>query len=165
MANWLEIIEDNRDKLQEVAEQAFRDAIGNRHMRFVVEIKEDGESFSWGDIAGGNSQTTTSWKGESYEVGEFCFQYMDIPITEEDLRDHMTREEQAQAEAKAEEWGDSFLGYVFSGCPDIVDKCEKDYLADYTRENAAEEAESLIDRRIEELKQEEAEIKYWEGIL
>lgn len=121
--DWLEIIEKNREKIQEVAEQAFRDAMGNRHMRFIVEIKEDGECFSWGDVAGGNSQTITSWKGESYQIGEFCFQYMDIPITEEDLREHMTRE------------------------------------------NAAEEAESLIDRRIEELKQEEAETKYWEGVL
>lgn len=165
MANWLEIIEDNRGKLQEVAEQAFRDAMGNRHMRFIVEVREDGECFSWGDVAGGNSQTATSWKGESYQVGEFCFQYMDIPITEKDLREHMTREEQAQAEAKAEEYGDSFLGYVLSECPDVVEKCEKKYLADYTRENAAEEAESLIDRRIEELKQEETEQRYWEGIL
>ena len=77
----------------------------------------------------------------------------------------MTREEQAQAEAKAEEYGDSFLGYVLSECPDVVEKCEKDYLADYTRENAVEEAESLIDRRLEELKQEETEQRYWEGIL
>lgn len=165
MANWLEIIEDNREKLQEVAEQAFRDAIENRHMRFIVEIKEDGECFSWGDVAGGNSQTTTSWKGESYAVGEFCFQYMDIPITENDLRDHMTREEQARAEEEAEECGDSFQGYVMSECPDVVEKCEEEYLEGYKTEFAAEEADSLIDRRIEELKQEEAETKYWEGVL
>lgn len=60
MANWLEIIEKNREKIQEIAEQAFRDAMGNRYMRFIVEIKEDGECFSWGDVAGGNSQTVTS---------------------------------------------------------------------------------------------------------
>lgn len=155
MANWLEIIEDNRGKLQEVAEQAFRDAMGNRHMRFIVEVREDGECFSWGDVAGGNSQTTTSWKGESYQVGEFCFQYMDIPITEEDLREHMTREELAQAEAKAEEWGDSFLGYVLSECPDVVEKCEEDYLEGYKTEFAAEEEESLIERCLEDLRMEE----------
>lgn len=165
MINWLEVIENNQEKLQEVAEQAFRDAINNRHMRFIVEISEDGECYSWGDVAGGNTQTVASWKGESYEVGEFCFQYMDIPITEEDLRRNMTREKQTEVEAEAEEWGDSFQGYVMSECPDVVEKCEKDYLADYTRENAAEEAESLIDRRLEELKQEETEQRYWEGIL
>ena len=155
MMNWLEVIENNQEKLQEVAERAFRDAINNRHMRFIVEISEDGECYSWGDVARGNTQTAASWKGESYEVGEFCFQYMDIPITEEDLRRNMTREKQAEVESEAEEWGDSFLGYVLSECPDIVEKCEEEYLEGYKTEFAAEEADSLIERCLENLRMEE----------
>lgn len=153
--NWLELIENNREKLQEVAEQAFKDAINNRHMRFIVEISQDGEFYSWGDVAGGNTQTVASWKGKSYEVGEFCFQYIDIPITEEDLRRHMTREEQVRAEAEAEECGDSFQGYIMSECPDIVEKCEEEYLEGYKTEFAAEEADSLIERCLEDLRMEE----------
>lgn len=152
---WLELIENNRKKIQEVAEQAFKDAINNRHMRFIVEISQDGECYSWGDVAGGNTQTAASWKGESYEVGEFCFQYMDIPITEDDLRRHMTKEEQAQAEFEAEEWGDSFMGCVMSRYPNVVDECEDEYLEDYARENYAEEADSLIERCLENLRMEE----------
>ena len=155
MINWSEIIENNQEKLQKVAEQAFRDAINNRHMRFIVEISHDGECYSWGDVAGGNTQTATSWKGESYEVDEFCFQYMDIPITEEDLRRNMTREEQARAEAEAEECGDSFQGYVMSECPDVVEKCEEEYLEGYKTEFATEEADSLIERCLEDLRMEE----------
>ena len=154
MINWLEVIENNQEKLQEVAEQAFRDAINNRHMRFIVEISEDGECYSWGDVAGGNTQTVASWKGKSYEVGEFCFQYIDIPITEEDLRRNMTREKQTEVEAEAEEWGESFLDHAVY-CRDVVNACEEEYLSDYAAENVSEEADSLIERCLENLRMEE----------
>ena len=153
MINWLEIIEKNREKLQEVAEQAFRDAMENRHMRFIVEISQDGECYSWGDVAGGNTQTASSWKGESYEVGEFCFQYIDIPITEDDLREHMTREKQAEVEAEAEEWGESFLDHALY-CRDVVNACEEEYLEGYKTEFASEEADNLIERCVEDLRME-----------
>lgn len=42
-----------------------------------------------------------------------------------------------------------------SECPDIVEKCEEEYLEGYKTEFAAEEADSLIERCLEDLRMEE----------
>ena len=65
---------------------------------------------------------------------------------------------QAEVESEAEEWGDSFQGYVMSECPDIVEKCEEEYLEGYKTEFAAEEADILIERCLENLRMEEKHI-------
>ncbi len=141
------IIEQNMEKVLEVATQAVKDALENRHLRFIVEIDKNGNPWAWYDVAGGNAFTTSSWEGKSYVICSFCYQYMDIEITKENLIEHMTEEEKKKVEEEIEGTYQTFSSYVFSNrrkYMDIINQCEDEYLDWYKYEYAAEEAESKI---------------------
>lgn len=53
--NWLELIEKKYDEIINVGEKAYKDALENQHLRFIVEMDENGNVYSWYDVAGGNS--------------------------------------------------------------------------------------------------------------
>lgn len=149
MTNWLKIIEDNREKIQSVAEQAYKDALDYRNMRFIVEVTDEGKATYWGDVTGGNSFSRSSFEGSSYPVCEFCYQCIDFPITEDDLLEYMTEEQKGRITEIKEE-GDN----LFEAFPEIVTHCENDCIKEW-KEEAPEEAEAAIDHCIEELEQEE----------
>lgn len=55
MVNWLELIEEKEDQILAEGEKAYKEAINNPHLRYIVEIDENGDVYSWYDVAGGNS--------------------------------------------------------------------------------------------------------------
>lgn len=152
MFRWSEIIEQNREKLIEALEQAYKEAIDNRHMQYITEIYKNGTIRTWACAAGSNSFSSDSWNGTSIEVGRFCFQNMDIETTEEDFRRHMTEEEQKDVAWKAEEDGLSFLNYIYSSrnYTELINEVEQEWLDWYKDEYAHMSACDTVEYKIDD---------------
>lgn len=158
MIRWSEIMEKHKEQLIEALEQAFKDAVDYRHMQFITEIYQDGTIRTWSCAAVSNSFSHNSFVGKSHEVKRFCFHNMDIEITEENFRSHMTINEPNEAEMLAEENGDSFVGFILSSghYGDLITECENEYLEWYKDEYALASAEDILVRNYEELSYMEA---------
>ena len=152
MFKWSEIIEECREQLVEALETAFKEAVDYRHMQFITEIYKDGTIRTWSCAAGSSSYSYDSWTGESLVVGTFCFQNLDIEVTAEDFRRHMTEEEQNDVEENAEEENLSFLGYVYGSGNyiELIDTVEQKWLDWYKDEYAYTEACEAVERNIED---------------
>ena len=156
--NWSNVIEEHETELKETLIKAFCDAVDYRDTEFSVEIYPDGTIITKEHSAGSTFQSYDSWAGNSYIVGTFCFQNMDIEITEETIRDHMTEEEILDARERAEDEGISFLEYIFSSGKynTIITDCENEYMEWYKDEYALANAEDILVRNYEELSYMEA---------
>lgn len=166
MIKWSEVIENNKEKLIETLEKSFKEAVDCRYMQHITEIYQDGKIRTWACVAGSNSFSFDSWTGESLVVGTFCFQNLDIEVTEEDFRRHMTEKEQTEAEIQAEEENRTFEGYIYSSgnYEDLIEEVETEWLDWYKDEYAYSEAERVLDDTIMmESSQEEYKERYREG--
>lgn len=152
MCKWSEIMEESKEQLIEALEKAFKEAVDYRHMQYIVEIYKDGTIRMWSCSDGSNSFSHDSFIGKSHEVKRFCFSNMDIEITEEDFRRHMSINEQNETEMLAEENGDSFIGYILSSghYGDLIEECENEYLDWYKEEYASSEARDAVEHNIED---------------
>ena len=150
MFKWSEIIEQNKEKLVEELEKTFKKAVDNRHMQYIVEIYKNGIIRTWACAAGSSSFSADSWNGESTVVATYCFQNMDIEVTEEDFRRHMTTEEQKDVVWKAEEDGLSFLNYIYGSgnYRELIDTVEQEWLDWYKDEYAYISACDTVDYKI-----------------
>lgn len=151
MFNWIAILEENKERVLETLEEAFRDAIDNRHMKFVVEIDKDGEIRQWGTNAGSMSMSMSVFHGEACEVGRFCFQYLDIDITEDDVKSHLSEGEFRKLELSAKEEFMGVVGYLYSTNEyrELVEELESEWLDWYKDEYSYESASELFEQRIE----------------
>ena len=166
MIKWSEVIENNKEKLIETLEKSFKEAVDCRYMQHITEIYQNGKIRTWACAAGSNSFSFDSWTGESLVVGTFCFQNLDIEVTEEDFRRHMTEEEQTEAEIQAEEENKTFEGYIYSSgnYEDLIEETETEWLDWYKDEYAYSEAERVLDEAITtESNYEEYKERYREG--
>lgn len=93
MVNWLELIEEKEDQILAEGEKAYKEAINNPHLRYIVEIDENGDVYSWYDVAGGNSFHVSTFEGKSKELFELCFQFLDIEISSDALETKLMIEE------------------------------------------------------------------------
>ena len=152
MIRWSDVMEEHKEQLIEALEQAFKEAVDCRYMQYITEIYQDGTIRTWSCAAVSNSFSHDSYVGKSHEVKRFCFHNMDIEITEEDFRRHMSINEQNEAEMLAEENGDSFIGYILSSghYGNLIEECENEYLEWYKDEYAYSEAREAVERNIED---------------
>lgn len=150
MCRWSEIMEENKEQFIEALEHTFKEAVDYRHMQFITEIYQDGTIRTWSCSAGSNSFSHDSFIGKSHEVKRFCFSNMDIEITEEDFRRHMSINEQDEAEILAEENGYTFIGYILSSghYGDLIEECENEYIEWYKDEYAYSEAREAVENNI-----------------
>lgn len=150
MFKWSNVIEQNREKLIEALESAYKEAVDNRHMQYIVEIYKNGIIRTWACAAGSTSYSADSWNGESTVVATYCFQYMDIEVTEEDFRRHMTAEEQQDIEWRAKEECLSFLNYIYGSgnYRALIDTVEQEWLDWYKDEYAYVSACDTVDYKI-----------------
>lgn len=150
MFKWSEIVEQNKEKLVEALENAYKEAVDCRHMQYIVEIYKNGIIRTWACAAGSSSFSADSWNGESTVVATYCFQNMDIEVTEEDFRRHMTTEEQKDVVWKAEEDGLSFLNYIYGSgnYRELIDTVEQEWLDWYKDEYAYISACDTVDYKI-----------------
>lgn len=153
MFKWSEIIERNKEQLIKALEEAYRNAVDHLDMEFTVEIYPDGTVRTTEHSAGSNFQSYDSWAGKSHIVGAFCFQNMDIEITEETIRSHMTEEQILDAQERAEDEGLSFMEYIYSSgrYHTITDDCIEEWKEWYKDEYALASAEDTIERNYENL--------------
>lgn len=158
MFKWSEIIKQNKEKLIEALEKEFKTAVKYRHLQCVTEIYRNGTIRTWECAAGSSSYSYDSWKGESLVVGTFCFQYMDIEVTEEDFRRHMTEEEQKDVAWRAKEENLSFLNYIYGSgnYTELIEGVEQEwaewYIDEYAYSTACETVEYKL---LDELRSEE----------
>ena len=138
MIRWSEIMEENKEQLIEVLEKSFKEAVDCRHMQYITEIYQDGTIRTWSCAAVSNSFSHDSFVGKSHEVKRFCFHNMDIEITEEDFRRHMTEEEQKDIEWRSKEECLSFLNYIYGSgnYRELIDTVEQEWLDWYKDEYA-----------------------------
>ena len=165
MMKWSEIIEENYDKILQEAKNAFCEAVDCQSMKFTVELREDGEVFYWGQAAGSHSFTQSSYEGRSTVVCSFCFEHADIEIGDDVIRDHMTAEQIAEAEERAEDEGLSFADYVYSSgdYTDVLAACEDEYKAWFKDEYADTEARDAVDLALENMRQAEEYFNRYAG--
>lgn len=150
MFKWANVIEQNKEQLIEALEKAFKEAVDCRYMQFITEIYKNGTIRTWACAAGSSSFSADSWNGESTVVATYCFQYMDIEVTEEDFHRHMTAEEQQDVAWRAEENGLSFLNYIYNSgnYTELIEEIEQEWLEWYKGEYAHASACDTIDYKI-----------------
>lgn len=153
MFKWLEIIEQNKEQLIKALEEAYRNAVDHLDMEFTVEIYPDGTIRTTQHTAGSTFQSHDSWAGNSYIVGTFCFQNMDIEITEETIRSHMTEKEILDAQERAKDDCLSFMEYIYSSGKyrAIIEDCIDEWKEWYKDEYALASAEDMLEKNYEEL--------------
>lgn len=158
MIKWSEIIEKNKEQLITELENAFKEAVDCRYMRHVVEIYQNGKIRTWACAAGSHSFSFDSWTGESLVVGTFCFQNLDIEVTEDDFRRHMTEEEQTEVEIQAEVENTTFEGYIYSSgnYGDLIEETEREWCEWYKDEYAFTSAEEAYQKALENAIEEES---------
>ena len=152
MIKWSEIIEKNKEQLITELKKSFKEAVDCRYMQYIVEIYQDGTIRTWACAAGSHSFSFDFWTGESLVVGTFCFQNLEIEVTEEDFRRHMTEEEQIEAEtAMEEEEYSSFESYIYNSgrYEDLIDEVETEWIEWYKSEYAYSEAERVFYETLE----------------
>lgn len=151
--NWTNVIEQNEEPLKQALKKAFCDAVDYLDMEFMVEIYPDGTIRTTEHTAGSTFQSYDSWAGKSYIVGTFCFQNMDIEITEETIRNHMTEEEILDAQERAKDESLSFMEYIYSSgrYHTIIGDCEEEWKEWYKDEYALTSAEDTIEKNYEKL--------------
>ena len=151
MIKWSEIIEQNKEQLIEALEKSFKEAVDCRYIQYTTEIYQNGKIRTWACAAGSHSFSFDSWKGESLVVGTFCFQNLDIEVTEEDFRRHMTEEEQIEVEIQAEEENRTFESYIYNSgrYEDLIEGVETEWLGWYKDEYAYSEAERIVCETLE----------------
>ena len=157
MKKWSEIIEANYNAALQEAKKAFCEAVDCQNMKYTVEIREDGEVFSWGQAAGSHNFTQSSFEGRSTVICTFCFEHADIEIGDDVIRDHMTAEQIAEAEERAEDEGLSFANYIYSSgnYTDVIAACEDEYKTWFKDEYANTEARDAVDLALENMRLEE----------
>lgn len=134
MVNWLELIEEKEDQILAEGEKAYKEAINNPHLRYIVEIDENGDVYSWYDIAGGNSFHVSTFEGKSKELFELCFQFLDIEISSDALESKLIekgyKKELEELAQLASENQTSIEVEIINGDNDIlkefVEECRKE---------------------------------------
>lgn len=150
MFKWSNVIEQNKGQLISALEKAYKAAVDNRHMQYIVEIYKNGTVRTWACAAGSTSFSADSWNGESIVVTTYCFQNMDIEVTEEDFRRHMTEEERQDIEWRSKEECLSFLNYIYGSgnYRELIDTVEQEWLEWYKDEYAYTAACEAVEYKI-----------------
>lgn len=136
MGKWLDLIGENEEKILEAGKAAYKEALEAPHLRFIVELDEDGEINTWCDVAGGNLFHMSTYNGTSIEVMEFCFQFFDSEITDEIIKQKFQEKGFEQLYNKLEETAEEDFTSVEceirhgdnQTAKDILEECQKDEL-------------------------------------
>lgn len=159
MGKWLDLIGENEEKILEAGKAAYKEALEAPHLRFIVELDEDGEINTWCDVAGGNLFHMSTYNGTSIEVMEFCFQFFDSEITDEIIKQKFQEKGFKQLYNKLEETAEEDFTSVEceirhgdnQTAKDILEECQKDELEFMVSEFASDEAMAKLDQLKERL--------------
>ena len=157
--NWIELIKDNIGNILEVGTKAYRDALQNTHLRFIVEMGNDGNVKSWYDVAGGNSFTQSSYDGNSIQLFQICHQHESIEIYDNDIIDKLHDEklnleiiQEIQDKAKNQEsCTECIILEKYEELRYIIESCYQDAIDFEVSEHARDYITWEIDRLLENL--------------
>lgn len=158
--NWLELIEKKYGEIINVGEKAYKDALENQHLRFIVEMDENGNVYSWYDVAGGNSFHASTYNGESIELFEFCMEYWENnpadETVEEKLREkglyNLYLEERELQDAEDYDTAEFILSNSSNEqLRECLEECRKDELEFMADEYARSESINKLDTLKEQL--------------
>ena len=159
---WLELIEQNKERIINKGIEAYKEALENLNLRYIVEISEDGIITMWYDVAGGNSFHMSTYNGKSLELIHFCMQnWIDDPIPDNDIEQKLQErglykcylEERKSQEV--EDWETAeivIINSIDKKLQNVLKECKqerKQFLVDeYARteaENKLEEIKNVLD--------------------
>lgn len=164
--DWLKLINEKEKEIIEIGISAYREARENPHLRHIIEMDEDGEVYHWYDIAGGSSFHSSVFNGTAIELFEFCFQYSDVVITDEQIIETMITVGYEDAIKEVEEYAADYgvsmevaIRNEFTYLSDVVDYCVKADI-EFDIENYAEET---VEGILEQQKYNLEMISSWEN--
>lgn len=166
---WINLINDKKGEIIAAGKSAYRDALENHNMRFIIEIYEDGAIETWGDVAGGNSYHKCRYEDGPVELMTFCCQYWELPINDdliaEVMEDNGLNEQLGALEQeRAEDW--TTLEYLIKDHHKELEKVLKECISrliDLEVENCFEMLEYQYKETIKTLKYY-AEQELMEGV-
>lgn len=153
---WLKLIEDKEELIIETGIKAYKEAMNNENLRFIVEMNNDGEVYYWYDIASGNTYHMSIYNGTSIELFQFCFQGNDLEISEEEIVEKLNEKgygdkiEKLREEAE-EEYTDieGIISSKYSNgnLYEILEECREESIefniSNYAREEAEDKLEDI----------------------
>lgn len=154
---WLELIEQNKERIIHKGIEAYKSALENKNLRYIVEISEDGIITMWYDVAGGNSFHMSTYNGKSIELLHFCMQnWIDDPIPDDDIeqklqeRDLYNRYLKERESQEVEVWETAetvIINSIDTKLQNVLEECRqerKQFLVDeYARTEAENQLENL----------------------
>lgn len=159
---WLKLIEQNEERIINKGIEAYKEALENPNLRYIVEISEDGIITMWYDVVGGNSFHMSTYNGKSLELIHFCMQnWIDDPIPDNDIEQKLQKrglynrylEERELQEV--EDWETAeivIINSIDEKLQSVLEECKherKQFLVDeYARteaENKLEEIKNVLD--------------------
>ena len=154
---WLELIEQNEERIINKGIEAYKSALENPNLCYIVEISEDGIITMWYDVAGGNSFHMPTYNGKSIELLHFCMQnWIDDPIPDNDIEQKLQERGLynvylAERESQdVEDWEDAEIVIINSTdakLQGILEECRQErkqfYIDEYARTESENQLESL----------------------
>ena len=144
--NWVKIMEDNRDKIEETIREAKKETYGTMQGWHVdVEMDEDGEVWTSG-LASHGSQSMSGWEGKTYIV--CSIESWNIELDEDEEIKH---DEKLYAEYLAQKEDENGYEYAYEFMrkkyPDVLQEWQEN-AKDY--ELSEFDPSELLDRAIED---------------
>ena len=145
--NWVKIMEDNRDSIEETIREAKKETYGTMQGWHVdVEINEKGESWTT-ELFSSGSMTMSSWKGETFIVCSIQSWNADYYDIRDYIRYDKDLNDEYLVQKENEDGYDSEYEFIENIHPEKLDEWTED-------EKEAELSEfdpsELLDRAIEE---------------
>lgn len=155
MVDWKKLIEDNEEKIKEACFKADKEAYANTHMQFTLYLCDNGELYTFEDVAGGNSEPVAAWNGEEFAIHTFCHQYYSVldEVTNEtiaqylpDDRDYLTEYEKYLAEEDEEDESGKFVEWLRDNYKDELNTADMElFCEDVTPEDYSIYVEQSIE--------------------
>ena len=147
--NWVKIMEDNRDKIEETIREAKKETYGTMQGWHVdVEMDEDGEVWTSG-LASQGSQSMSSWEGKTYVI--CSIESWNIEIDEsEDIKYNEKLYAEFQAQKEDENGYEYVYEFMREKYPDILQEWQND-AKDY--ELSEFDPSEYLDRAMEDEKE------------
>lgn len=152
---WLKLIEQNKERIINKGIEAYKEALENPNLRYIVEMDENGIIIMWYHVAGGNSFHMSTYNGKSLELIHFCMQnWIDDPIPdndieqklqERDLYNHYLEERELQ---EVEDWETAEIVIINSTdakLQGILEECRQERKQFYVDEYARTESENQLE--------------------
>ena len=151
---WLELIDNNKELIIETGIKAYEEAMNNKHLRFIVEINDDGEVYYWHDIAGGNSYHMSVHNGTAIELFQFCFQFYDLEILEETIIEKLNEKGYADKVEKLREEAEKECTSIecviinnHEELSNVIEECQKEAIefdiSEYARDSSEQKLEYI----------------------